>query len=264
MDLSKIKMVVSDMDGTLLNSDHKVSDQFFDLFKQLNSQGITFVAASGRQYNSIIDKLAPIKNDIVVIAENGGFAKKQETELLVTPLEGHHVQNILKTLNTIPNIHPVLCGKHEAYLTGKSEEFVSKLAEYYTEFKIIDDLSAFNSEVIKIAIYHFENSEQHIYPYVKHYEGDLKVKVSGENWLDISNINAHKGYALTKLMESYKLKSDEVMVFGDYNNDLEMLALSDYGFAMENAHPNVKKAAKYTTLSNDDNGVEHILKLLIK
>ena len=92
----------------------------------------------------------------------------------------------------------------------------------------------------------------------------MKVKVSGENWLDISNMNAHKGYALEKVMKTYNFKSDEVMVFGDYNNDLEMLALSDYGFAMANAHPNVKKAAKYSTLSNDENGVEHILKLLIK
>ena len=264
MDLSKIKMVVTDMDGTLLNSNHQVSDHFFDLFKSLKSQGIIFVAASGRQYNSIIDKLDSIKDDIIVIAENGGFAMKQNTELLATPLEQQHVNDILKALNQIPNIHPVLCGKHKAYLTGKSNKFISKLAEYYTEFEIIDDLSSFESEVIKIAIYHFESSEQHIYPFVKHFEDDLKVKVSGENWLDISNSNAHKGYALEKVMKSYNLKSDEVMVFGDYNNDLEMLALSDYGFAMENAHPNVKKAAKYSTLSNDENGVEHILKLLIK
>lgn len=76
MDLSKIKMVVSDMDGTLLNSNHQVSEQFFELFKELQSRDITFVAASGRQYNSIIDKLAPIKDEIIVIAENGGFAKK--------------------------------------------------------------------------------------------------------------------------------------------------------------------------------------------
>ena len=257
-------MVVTDMDGTLLNSNHEVSDHFFNLFKCLKSKGIIFVAASGRQYNSIIDKLDSIKDDIIVIAENGGFAMKQKTEILATPLDKHHVVEILKTLNHIPNIHPVLCGKHKAYLTGKSNEFVSKLAEYYTEFEIIDDLTSYESEVIKIAIYHFESSEQHIYPYVKQFENHLKVKVSGENWLDISNMNAHKGYALEKVMKSYNLKSDEVMVFGDYNNDLEMLALSDYGFAMENAHPNVKKAAKYSTLSNDENGVEHILNMLIK
>jgi len=264
MDLSKIKMVVTDMDGTLLNSNHEVSDYFFELFKDLKSQGITFVAASGRQYNSIIDKLDAIKDDIIVIAENGGFAMNQGTEILVTPLDTHHVHDILKTISQIPNIHPVLCGKHKAYLTNKSDRFVEKLAEYYTEFEILESLSDVNSEVIKIAIYHFESSEQHIYPYVKQFEDILKVKVSGENWLDISNMNAHKGYALNKVMKSYNLQSDEVMVFGDYNNDLEMLALSDFGFAMENAHPNVKKAATYGTLSNDANGVEHILKLLIK
>tara|TARA_R110002051_G_scaffold34256_3_gene76284 strand:+ start:824 stop:1621 length:798 start_codon:yes stop_codon:yes gene_type:complete len=263
MDLSKIKMVVSDMDGTLLNSDHQVSEQFFDIFKVLKSQGIIFVAASGRQYNSIIDKLAPIKDEIVVIAENGGFAKKQDTELLITPLASHYVQDILNTLSKVPNIHPVLCGKHEAYLTGKSDEFVSKLAEYYTKFNIIDDLSTYKSEVIKIAIYHFESSEQHIYPYVKHFEGDLKVKVSGENWLDISSMNANKGYALDKLMKTYNLKSDEVMVFGDYNNDLEMLAMVDYSFAMGNAHPNVKEVANYLTESNSNFGVEKVLDKLI-
>jgi hypothetical protein len=264
MDLSKIKMVVTDMDGTLLNSNHQVSDYFFDLFKSLKSQGIIFVAASGRQHNSIIDKLDPIKDDIIVIAENGGFAMKQKTEILATPLDRNHVKEILNTLNQIPNIHPVLCGKYKAYLSGESDEFAEKLAEYYTEFEVLDNLNKFDSEVIKIAIYHFDSSEQYIYPFVKHFEDKLKVKVSGENWLDISNMNAHKGYALAKIMKSYNLSSNEVMVFGDYNNDLEMLALSDYGFAMENAHPNVKKAAKYSTLSNDENGVEHILKLLIK
>ena len=223
-----------------------------------------FVAASGRQYNSIVDKLYTIKDDIIVIAENGGFAMKQEIEILATPLDKYHVEKILSTLNTIPNIHPVLCGKYKAYISGNSDEFTEKLSEYYTAFEVLDNLNDFDSEVIKIAIYHFDSSEQYIYPFVKHFEDELKVKVSGENWLDISNMNAHKGYALEKVMKSYNLYSNEVMVFGDYNNDLEMLALSDYGFAMENAHPNVKKVAKYSTLSNDENGVEHILKLLVK
>jgi len=85
MDLSNIKVVVSDMDGTLLNSNHEVSDRFFELFAQLKKRNIEFVAASGRQYHSIIHKLAPIKDEITVIAENGAFIKQQEKELLVIP-----------------------------------------------------------------------------------------------------------------------------------------------------------------------------------
>ena len=54
------------------------------------------------------------------------------------------------------------------------------------------------------------------------------------------------------------------MVFGDYNNDLEMLAMADFSFAMKNAHPNVLEVANYTTTSNDDFGVERILEKLLE
>lgn len=263
MDLSKIKMVVTDMDGTLLNSNHEVSDHFFDLFEELKKRNIQFVAASGRQYNSIIEKLKPIKDDIIVIAENGGYVMRQEQELLATPLSSLHQKDILALLNTAEDIYPVLCGKQNAYITGKSEAFVAKLREYYTEFKILDHLDNHIGEILKIALYHFENSEAYIYPKVKHLEGHLKVKVSGENWLDISSPNAHKGYALQKVMDLYSLSSDEIIVFGDYNNDLEMLALANVSVAMANAHPNVKAISRYETVSNDQQGVESFLEKLI-
>lgn len=263
MDLSQIKMVVTDMDGTLLNSDHQVSDQFFELFKKLKERDILFVAASGRQYHSIVDKLSSIKDDIIVIAENGGLARKNGQELISTPLQNGAKNTILEVLEKIPNIHPVLCGGDKAYLLGTSDEFVDKLKEYYTEFEILDDLRSFDGEILKIAIYHFENSEKFIYPAVKHLEGELKVKVSGENWVDISSPNANKGFALEKVQKMYNITPKETMVFGDYNNDLEMLSLADFSFAMENAHPNVKNAANYSTLSNNEQGVEHILRQLV-
>ncbi|MFT6934776.1 MAG: Cof subfamily protein (haloacid dehalogenase superfamily) [Maribacter sp.] len=263
MDLSKIKMVVSDMDGTLLNSTHHVSERFFKVFEILKSKGVLFVAASGRQYNSIIDKLHPIKDDIVVIAENGGFVMQQEKEFLSTPLPTNHIKKTLEILRKFPEMHPVLCGKQTAYITGKSAIFTDKLREYYTAFDVVDTLENVSTEIIKIAIYHFESSERFIYPHVKHLEQELKVKISGTNWVDISSANAHKGFALEKVMKAHHINSDEVLVFGDYNNDLEMLALSDFSFAMENAHLNVKNTAKYQTVSNDNFGVEVVLEKLI-
>ena len=117
---------------------------------------------------------------------------------------------------------------------------------------------------MKIAIYHFESSEKHLYPSFKHLENDMKIKVSGKNWLDISHSNANKGYALKHLQDKLGISKEETMVFGDYNNDLEMLELAEFSFAMENAHPNVIKAANYMTKSNDDNGVEFILNQLLE
>ena len=105
MDLSQIKMVVTDMDGTLLNSNHQVSDKFYQLYEELKKRDIKFVAASGRQYHSIIDKLAPIKNEIIVISENGGFAMQHGKEILVTPLPNKTKNEIISLLNGVKNIH---------------------------------------------------------------------------------------------------------------------------------------------------------------
>lgn len=263
MDFSKIKMVVTDMDGTLLNSNHEVSPRFYTLFEELKKRGIIFVAASGRQYNSIIEKLHPIKDDIIVIAENGGFAMHRETELLSTPMDKQIRNEVLQILNPLEGIHTVLCGKRNAYLNGDSNEFIKMLKQYYSEFEIVDNLSQIDSEILKIAVYHFESSEKYIYPKVQHLEHQLKVKVSGPNWVDLSSENANKGYALQKIQNKYAIAPSETLVFGDYNNDLEMLACADYSFAMANAHPNVLKAANFKTLSNDENGVEHILEQVL-
>lgn len=263
MDLSNIKMVVTDMDGTLLNSDHEVSDRFFELFYALQKRDVLFVAASGRQYNSIIDKLLPIKDDIIVIAENGAFVMHREKELLATPMDRKSIKQILATLEGIPEAHTVLCGKRNAYINDNSTEFGDKLREYYSDFNEIPDIREFQGEVLKIAVYHFKSSEEYIYPSVRHLENGLKVKVSGAHWLDLSHQNAHKGFALQQLQKTYNIGSAETLVFGDYNNDLEMMALSDYSFAMANAHENVLKAAKYTTTTNDDLGVERVLEKLL-
>tara|TARA_R110002074_G_scaffold138094_1_gene283268 strand:+ start:2775 stop:3572 length:798 start_codon:yes stop_codon:yes gene_type:complete len=263
MDLSKVKMVVTDMDGTLLNSKHEVSSKFFLLFEELKKRDIKFVAASGRQYNSIVDKLDAIKDDIIVVAENGAFVKRQEQELLATPLNYTTIKNTIELLKNVEGIHPVLCGKNNAYINGNSDDFVNKLREYYSEFSILNDIASYDGEVLKIAIYHFESSEKYIYPLVNHLESELKVKVSGENWLDISHMNANKGYALQHIQEKFGISSQETMVFGDYNNDLEMLAMADFSFAMANAHPNVTAAANFKTKSNDEYGVETVLEQLL-
>ncbi len=251
------------MDGTLLNSKHEVSPRFFEIYEELKKKNIAFVAASGRQYHSMVDKLESIKNEILVIAENGALIKKQEKTLLTTPINTSEVNRILDTVRPLENVHPVLCCQNNAFVGGDSNEFIDMLREYYSEFEIVENQKQVDEEVLKIAIYHFKNSEKYIYPNVKHLEGDLKVKVSGANWVDVSDLNAHKGYALKKVMDDFQIASNEIMVFGDYNNDLEMLELSDYSFAMANAHPNVLKTAKYTTHSNDDFGVERILEKLL-
>lgn len=265
MDFSKVKLVVTDMDGTLLNSQSKVSAQFLGYYNQLKKLNIQFIAASGRQYFSIIDRFdKSIQNEITIVAENGAFAKHGNKELFTSELPFEYISRIINILRNLNNVYIVLCGKNAAYIETKDEQFISMFKNYYSEYQLVDDLTKITDDTFfKIAAYHFDCSETHIYPGVKHLENDLQVIVSGEHWLDISHNNANKGFALNILQNKLGITKEETMVFGDYNNDLKMLALADFSYAMENAHPNVKNIAKFETKSNNEEGVEIILEQLI-
>ncbi len=264
MNLAQVKLVVTDMDGTLLNDQGEVSKQFYSLFEQLKAHNIHFAAASGRQYYSIANKLSPIVDDITIIAENGGIARRGQKELLVTQMHKEKVFELIHLLRTVKDSYIVLCGKKSSYVETTNETFINLFNEYYARYERVEDLTAVeDDEFVKIAIYHFESSEAFIYPAVKHLEDKLQVKVSGPNWVDISHPNAHKGHAVGLLQEKLGYTPEQTMVFGDYNNDLEMLGLATFSYAMENAHPEVKKVANYSTKSNEENGVEYILEQLI-
>ncbi|WP_147678284.1 HAD family hydrolase [Algibacter pacificus] len=264
MNLSEVKLVVSDMDGTLLNNNSEVSDRFFKQFEALKKRNIHFVAASGRQYQSIVHKLDTIKHDISIIAENGGLMQYKNEINILLKLSSEDVFKSIEILRKIPGCYIVLCGRKAAYVETKDDEFISKFSEYYTAYKIVEDLTKVtNDDFMKIAVYHFESSENCILPNISGLKEDYKITISGQNWLDISHKNANKGYALHMLQKDMGISKNETMVFGDYNNDLQMLELAHFSYAMENAHPNVKKIANFETKSNMNEGVESVLEALI-
>ena len=264
MDLSKVKLVVTDLDGTLLNSNHEVSSNFFRLFDQLKNH-VHFVAASGRQYHSMSSKFEPILEDITIVAENGGLTMQGDKEILFTDLALEKTRQLIPLIRKLNGGYAVLCGKESAYIETEDQDFISLFDEYYSKYEIVKDLNEVTHDaILKIAVYHFESSEKFLFPAVKHLENEMKIKVSGQNWLDISHTNANKGFALDQLQQNMGISRAETMVFGDYNNDLEMLALADFSFAMENAHSNVKEIANYATKSNDEQGVEIVLEQLLK
>ena len=168
MDFSKVKLVVTDMDGTLLNSKSEVSDRFFELYYQLKKHNIQFIAASGRQYFSIVDRFETIKDEITIVAENGAFAMHGNEELFTSELPFEYILKSINTLRTLNNVYIVLCGKNSAYIETKDEQFINMFKNYYSEYKLVDDLSKVtNDTIFKIAAYHFDCSETHIYPAVK-------------------------------------------------------------------------------------------------
>ena len=119
-------------------------------------------------------------------------------------------------------------------------------------------------EILKVSLLDFKGAEQNSVPFFTPYQGDYKITVGGYYWMDIMNAGANKGIAVRKVQEYLNIDADETMVFGDYLNDLEMMQIAYYSFAMANAHKRIKEIARFETKSNNQSGVietikEHIL-----
>lgn len=265
MNLAEVKLIVSDMDGTLLNSKHEVSDLFFELHAQLKAKGIQFVAASGRQYFSIISKLEAIKKDLIVVAENGAYVVANDQELYVNAFQPKDVLNFIKIAEKIPETFIVLAGKKKAYFLKGNTELATLVSEYYSENEVLDSFEKLpEDDILKLALYHPKGSEANIYPALEHLTPDWQIKVSGEFWVDIALPANHKGNAVERIQEQLGITDDQTMAFGDYMNDVEMLKKAKYSFAMENAHPQVKEVANYQTTNNDNLGVEAVIKKILE
>jgi Cof subfamily protein (haloacid dehalogenase superfamily) len=264
VDFSAIRLVVSDMDGTLLNSRHELDPEFYVLFRELRQRGIHFAAASGRQYHNIRNVFSSIQRDMYFIAENGGYVMHRDEELFVQEMDSELTYSLIRDAKKIEETFTILCGKKKAYIEDTTEFFVEHLARYYDEYEVVDDLlKVKNDQFLKIAICDMSGAEGNTYQLFKGKADQLQIKISGNIWLDISHKRANKGEALKKVQEVLGIDPSETIVFGDYLNDLEMMQQADFSFAMENAHPQVKRVARFIAPSNDERGVLQILRQVL-
>ncbi len=259
-----IKLIASDMDGTLLDESGKIPGEFYDMYKTLKSKDIVFAAASGRQYYTLARDLQKIKDEIVFIAENGTFVVHQSKELYSCFLEWDMVKEIVETGRKIEGAEVVLCGKKSAYIEKDYKKFNEIVEIFYARCEVVDDLLNVDDDILKVSICDFKgsaaNSNKVLYPL---YKDRLSVIISGEMWLDIINNKASKGEAMKYIQKKLNITPEETMAFGDYFNDVEMLQNAHYSYAMENAPEGVKKHARFIAKSNKENGVVKAIRKMI-
>ncbi|HEY5715170.1 MAG TPA: Cof-type HAD-IIB family hydrolase [Psychromonas sp.] len=259
-----IKLIATDMDGTLLNEQGLLPADFLTTFSRLKEKNIIFAAASGRQYFSLQKTFSAVAEDVLFIAENGTLVMYKEEELYFHPLEKEHVPELLSIAKNVNNAYTVLCGKRSAYIESTDQRFVDEVEKYYAKYEVVDSLLDVQDDVLKISICDFTDAEKNAnVAFHPGYADKLQVTVSGKMWLDITHKTASKGTAIQYIQEKFDISFEQTMVFGDYFNDVTLLQNAFHSYAMENAHPEVKKHARFHAPSNDDEGVMQIIKQLL-
>ena len=258
MNQKEVKLVLFDMDGTLLNSKKELPKEFNDIAKKMINQGIKIAIASGRQYQTLIEQFSEFKDDFIFISDNGTICYYHDQCILSDQLTKEEVLHSRQKLSD-SKASMIYCGIKSAYTENSNQEFINIANIYYKNFQVVKSINNIDDKICKLAIYHEENASKLLDLY-KGFSNTLTPVHSAKNWLDISHSNISKGSALIEIQKMFNISYYQTMAFGDYLNDLEMLKNSYYSFAMENAVDEIKRVSNFNTLSNDENGVIYALK----
>ncbi len=260
-----IRLIVTDLDGTLLNDEKQVPLEFRELEKHFRKEKITWVLASGRQYYTIADQFSEIIDDVYIIAENGAIAMKGPELIHLNPLDKELTNELIMRGRMIENAWPILCGRNSAWIENSHDELLNEIGKYYSKLQIVDDLTMVDDVTLKFTMCDFQGSEVNSLPYYDDMQHLCRVAIGGKIFLDITNSTATKGTALQEIMKHSNAVAGEVMAFGDYLNDLEMLEVAGVSYAMKNSHPDLFRSARYVTKHhNNDNGVIREIKEYFK
>ncbi len=274
-----IKMIVSDMDGTLLGR-NGITDKTIQSVLNATKAGLEFVVATGRDLSSVKPIFEPHHIPFSAILGNGAQYCDVNGEIIMSSyLKNQYVKPILKIFEDL-DIHYMIFTDNgfystkpqvevaEAFIQRSMHQFKKTREELLTSWANspihcmqliqIDSLTSFleqNHHIIKIEAFDIDldkiaKAKQEL----AHIKGIAFLSSYPDN-VEVTDANAQKGLILKKVIELKGIKKEEVAVFGDGLNDSTLFELFTESFAVDNAVPEIKAMAKYHIPSHKDDGV---------
>lgn len=267
----KYKIIALDIDGTLTNSEKIITDATKDKLIEFQRSGGKVILASGRPTMGIIphaENLELKKYGGYILSFNGGCA--------IDCKSGEILFQQKLPLSVIPEIIDIIKGYSVGINTYEGENIIAgKCINEYTELeakingmniKFVDDFTGYvNFDINKCLI---QGDPAVILELEKilseRYSGRLGIFKSEAFFLEIVPNGIDKAMSIDRLLKMIGIQTKECIACGDGFNDISMIKYAGLGVAMSNAKQPVKDAADYITLSNDQDGIAHLLKKVIK
>lgn len=275
-----IKVIASDMDGTLLNSKIQVDDEGVKAIEQARAKGIHFVLCTGRMYDDAMQLINHANLYAPAICMNGAEIRDEHGKILkqipIDKTSARYTYQVLTDLGMycefFTDIGPISPNKdkgmelmkeiqrkvHPDLTADEVRRYVEERFESKDVHVIDDPERLFQNDDITILKFIAFSSDQVVLKKAKdalESKGNLAVSSSFSDNIEITHIDAQKGLSLQFYVEKMGVTMDETFAIGDNFNDVSMLKMAGYSVAMGNAEPAVKKLAKHVTDSNDEHGV---------
>ncbi|PKG22953.1 HAD family hydrolase [Niallia nealsonii] len=266
-----MKCVSIDLDGTLLNDLHQISDGNKNIIEKLKKHKIEVILNTGRQYPDVVKVAGVSELEVPIFCLNGSMMYAPNGELLYeTTLSIELYKELLAVLQPLnvgilvytnqggfPATLPQLRGKAweeiQAMFDNQNYESILHLenVKIYKLIAVVDETNIAKIADVKKTLSKLDS---------------ISFSSSFPNNCEITSNEAQKGKAIRRYENLKNLSFDEIYSFGDGGNDVTQFEVSTRSFAMENAPDEIKKRASDLTKSNNEDGVayaiEHILKLV--
>ena len=287
-----MKAIIMDMDGTLLNAEEQISKDTLDTLIELEKQGVVLILASGRSYMRLVPYAQQLKMDVYggYLLEVDGIAiydmKENQRHILkqMNLSEIEEVFSYLMSLNcesmacfddgmfdyfpeSIRQIKKNLREKYEVPedfpWTAGPWAWLADMRKGYPNIHYIQDVHEIYGPINKIQLMQEEDQLSVIYKNLKkRYKGKFEIFRTCPRQLEILPLGYSKGKTLSYLMQQNGWEKEDVVAFGDGENDVSMFGVVEYSFAMKNAKEFVQQQARFVTDSNNEDGIAKALKRL--
>lgn len=274
-DKKMYKLIATDCDGTILNSQGYLPREIIDTFRSLHNKGIHIIIATGRSDILAKDYLDELGIGCPIIGCNGAtlanlytgenyFINSMETSALSKLFDMCEARNIGVKIFTPNTCYTSDKNLYEGGINLITTKYTRKM-KYSINYELVSNMHSLSSlkNVIKAVIIESDTEKLlNIRDIINESIPNLKAVQSNWNCIDINNKTVSKGNAVLKYAEMLNVKPDEIIAFGDSENDISMLKAAGLGIAVSNAADCVKKSADEITDTNDNFGVAKYLQKL--
>lgn len=269
-DMMTIKLIATDMDGTLLDQRGQLDlPRLEKILDQLDQRDIRFVIATGNEVHRMRQLLEHLASRVVLVVANG--ARIFENNELIQA----QIWDDATVDKALAHFKGREC-RDQFVVTGMKGGFVKKgtvftdlekfmtpemIEKFYQRMNFVEDLQAdLFGGVLKMSMVVGEERSSSVLQEINDlFNGHIRAVSSGYGCIDILQAGIHKAWGLEELLKRWNLKSEQIMAFGDSENDVEMLELAGIAYAMENADDNVKAVATALAPANSQAGVYQVL-----
>jgi len=246
--MENIKMIITDLDETLLHTDKSISEYTISILEKCRLNGIKIVFATARSTQSASKMLKQFTPDIF-IGYGGALVLANEKVIHRADISSDISSNLINDCLKDPDIMHVLATNENVSYTNKTNPEDKRMSHYQAfDFSTNKDIS-----YLKISI--ISDNDKAVEKIAAAYPMLDFLHYKGENFYRFANKNAVKWEAIKAVADFYNLNTNTLVSFGDDMNDLEMIKNCGISVAVENALAEVKNVAKYICETNNNDGV---------